>query len=177
MSVCSRRLHAYQCALLWSHSAGFMHHITTTAFPMSTPPPSAPKCDLSHQMGRVSCVPAGALAQHHKLLLAWYSVHLYGMQINESCPSCVYFRWLLQHETGQQKHQCVFIMLQFMGTVCIKWYKSGKCGVEKNYLVLLLVIFRLELFLAPLFGFPTQFALYNLGHSERVCITGLTGVF
>lgn len=128
-------------------------------------------------MGRVSCVPAGALAQHHKLLLAWYSVHLYGMQINESCPSCVYFRWLLQHETGQQKHQCVFIMLQFMGTVCIKWYKSGKCGVEKNYLVLPLVIFRLELFLAPLFGFPTQFALYNLGHSERVCITGLTGVF
>lgn len=34
--------------MLWSHSAGFMHHITTTAFPMSTPPPSAPNCDLSH---------------------------------------------------------------------------------------------------------------------------------
>ena len=103
-SVCLQQ--PYQCAPLWSHSASLMHHITTTPVPMSPSSP-APGCDLSprHRQAEFHMTQRESWHETHELPSpAGYSVHLYSMQINESRPSCVYFRWQLEHETGQQKH-------------------------------------------------------------------------
>lgn len=88
----------YQCSPLWSYLSGFMLHINTQLqFPRL-----AACCGLWTQ--------AFATSQR-----AGHSGHLYSGRINDSCPFCVYFRWLQEHETGQPKHRCVFILVYFMG--------------------------------------------------------------
>lgn len=93
-------LHPYQCAPLWPRSP---------VQPQMSHAPLRPR----HRQA-ASCDPAGALAADHDLPSAGFGVHLHSRRTNESYPSCVYFRELLEHETSQQKHTQVFRTVQFM---------------------------------------------------------------
>lgn len=116
--------------------------------PFPCPTASAPGCDLSvgHSQAGFHAAQRERWRRPHEPPQAGHSVHLYCMQINESCPSWVCFRRLLEHETGQQKHQFVFsgCYSLWVRRICIKRYKSGdvKWGGEKKHRVLPSSIFR-----------------------------------
>lgn len=136
-SVC--RLRAYQCAPLWSRSpsphAPFNHN-SRSHVPSPLPLVVTSAFATEGQSFNTSQQERWHETMSSPLPHPWaeYSMHLCSMQINESRPSCVYFRRLLEHDTGQQKQKLVcVIMLQFMGcSMCIKWHEPGTVKWKKT---------------------------------------------